>query len=303
MKFILPADPTNPSKINPLFIEEYEAAKKYADVILFDLDAFMKDENSFAPPKRVAVEKVIHHGWMMDSSTYNTLNEVTKYAGYKLINEPEQYDACHYTNGWLDPVFYTDAEFSLVPYTFETVLIPGIDNIDEMVEETYTFQQKTKAATVVKDYVKSLKHNKDLFIIPQFQKVTKLLEFFLNFKKEKDENNDFQKGIVLRKFEKLVSVEGKDYEFRYFILNGKPFYSFPRFNPALISEKPGDKLVSIVADKVFKATGNKLFCLDFALKANGQWVLVEVGDGQVSSLEDYTTDHKEDFFKELAANV
>lgn len=281
----------NKKKPDESYQTEFEAASKLTKVWLFDI--FDLDTVRFP---RGNGGKLIYHGWMMPPAIYQEFYERCERAGYELINSPEQYQACHWFNGW-----YPAIE-GMTPLS----TIVEIDNLRPMVDQVSQFMTENNCAVILKDYVKSLKHNwHEACFIPKeanFLHVTQVLARFLAIK---DDMNDLQGNLVVRKFMNLKSIGTHDKsgmpltkEFRTFVLNGELLPTFEYWSQGSYSgDVPTSSFIEKIASKVYEKTKSNLFTIDVAQLEDGSWTCIEVGDGQVSAVPDH--ENRDSFFKAL----
>src|SRR5574338_151463 len=200
---------------------EYASAKKLTNVHLFDIfnlaDLKLPDINN---------GKLIYHGWMMPPAIYSKFYNKCMSFGYELINSPGQYLACHHFNGW-----YSAVE-GLTPKS----LIIEIDDLRPMMEQVMQFMSDNDCSVIIKDYVKSLKHNwNEACFIPRDATPVQLSKVIATFIHLKEEMNDLQGNLVVRKFMDLKKIGTHDRsgmpltkEFRTFVVNGEllPTYKY-----------------------------------------------------------------------------
>ena len=135
---------------------------------------------------------------------------------------------------------------------------------------------------IIKDYVKSEKGNPDLFI--------------LNKKLTNDEFNErvhkfveargklFNEGIVFKKVEALKRYEDKTNEWRMFFLNGELMMLGQNSDaPARDIGIPSSKIM-LECTKIAKKVNSNFCTIDIAEKEDGEWMILELGDGQVSGM-------------------
>lgn len=138
-------------------------------------------------------------------------------------------------------------------------------------------------AAVVKDYVKSRKHEWDeACYVPDLADPEALRRVVGRFVALQDEF--LTGGVVLRAFESFVAPQSTATEARVWWRDGEP---------RLITAHPDSPVVDVAEipapdlERVRAAVG-ALDCpfvtTDLALRADGDWRVVEVGDGQVSDL-------------------
>lgn len=108
----------------------------------------------------------------------------------------------------------------------------------------------------------------------------------------------------MRKFVELKSL-GKHQkshtpifeEYRVFYLNNVPLTIINYWTEKKIALSPADqKLIQLSG----KHIPSNFYTIDFARKANGQLIIMEMGDGQVSGLQDYD---ESTFYKLLWENL
>ena len=109
------------------------------------------------------------------------------------------------------------------------------------------------------------------------------------------------KGLVFRKFEDLEFLTNHSKskmpltkEFRLFFLHGKLIQAFNYWDEGDYGNTKPDL-------DIFKEVGKRIksnfFTMDIAKKKNGDWIIMELGDGQVSGLPDNAD--KTSFYKTL----
>jgi hypothetical protein len=156
------------------------------------------------------------------------------------------------------------------------------------------------SAVIVKDFVKSEKHHwADACYISaasDTEQALRIVQRFLALR-----GDDLQGGLVFRKFTSFRSIgthpkSGMPLteEFRAFVLDGKVLTCMNYWDEV---EYPGvlpdfQALLPAVA-----STPSRFFTVDFARLENGEWMIVELGDGQVAGLPE-TADLKQ-FYEAL----
>jgi hypothetical protein len=154
---------------------------------------------------------------------------------------------------------------------------------------------------VLKDYVKSQKHYwAEACFIPAVNDeaaVRRVVRRFLELQGE-----DLNEGLVFREFVplKVVGLHPKSglplaAEFRIFWLRGEPVLVHRYWGELTIfdSEVPLEAFRSIVAK-----IPSRFFTMDVAIKDDGSWTIVELGDGQVAGLP--SPDLAPQFFQSVA---
>lgn len=292
---IFPADVFDTSRPHSMWETEVKVASDLGQVYLLDFEALLEGNVRRALRKMPAGDgsSIIYHGWMMVPSVYETFYQGLKDKGYELINNPKEYLGCHHIANWY-PV--------IQEFTPKTVIVHS-DNLREILDAARTFGD---SSIIIKDFVSSQKHNwKEACFIPSGNDVIGAARVIATFVAMQKEVDGVQGGIVLREFVPLrsIGVHPKSgmpisQEFRAFILNGKrisvsKYWEYGEY----AEDEPSYSLISKVADKVSKKLWSKFFTVDLAQKENGEWICIEVGDGQVSSLPELG--NKKEFYSRL----
>lgn len=296
---ILPGNPLADNKPDPEFEKEYEAAKKFGNVFFFNLEEFLAYDKPLLaklPPAETPKEDIFYHGWMMNAGQYRTFYLALQDKGYRLTNVPGHHTFCNYFDSW-----YPHLE-GLTPKSI-MIRTPNLWNI---VDAALDFRIETKSALIIKDAVKSLKHDwyKACFI-PEHVNGLEMAKIVGTFLEAKLSHHDLKLPVVIRKFEDLVSV-GKhpksgmplSHEYRTYVYKGKvllqaPYWEVDYPKPA----EPDPKFIQMLIKEIGSKCGSQLYTIDTALKTDGRWTVIEIGDGQVSMLPDRA--NKEEFFKNL----
>lgn len=279
------------------FLNEYLAAKQYANVHLLNVDDIGSKDNLIKSLSDSSENKeIFYHGWMLSNNQYKIFYDYLNNKGYKLTNSLDQYLTCHQFNNW----------YSIIKDYTPKSLIINSSNINIILDSVLDFKEEAKSALIIKDSVKSLKHNwYEACYIPEFAeplKIAKIIKTFLDIKKDQ---NDLNLPIIIRKFEKLKSIGLHEkskmpisHEYRTYIYNGKIISQSPYWESNINNPPPLDFIKSITDKLIDKSN---LFTIDSALKENGEWICIEVGDGQVSSLPDLAD--KKIFFSNLLGEI
>lgn len=313
---ILPASELNRRKPHEMYREEFDVASKYANVHLLDVNDIVRartDRHVFdtmVPTlqwDKKACYPVFYHGWMMDWNTYHDFNQFCKGRGHLLTNNLDNYVCGHHFDAWYDKLE------GLTPKS--TILkVPAKQwkpqpELRPMIDAVLAFQKENKCAVIIKDSVKSLKHdwNEACFIPADANPfhVAKVVSTFLTIKTNYD---DFQGHFVVRKFENLKQIGTHpksgmpiSQEYRAFVLNGKVISQDPYWEGDYDAETPPESLINEIAKRMYNdgstLFGSNLFTIDTAQLADGSWTCIEVGDGQVSSIPPKAD--KDKFFRNL----
>jgi len=292
MDIIFPSRQFEISEVDPQWNNEYNVAKKFGNVHFYDFG-----ENKFSRSLKLAEKKtpIHYHGWMFKSHKYQEFYNRLLDMNYELTNSPEQYNACHHLLGWYE---------SIKEFTPKSIYSQNL-NLRSMIDLVMKFQDENICDAIIKDYVSSLKHNWfDACFISRDAYSFEVAKIVANFLAIKNEYGGVEGGFVVRKFEELQKLcnhpKSKmplSIEYRSFILNGKVINTSEYWEFGEYRTEPPLNFIEKIAGLVRQETGSNLFTVDTALKKDGTWTCIEIGDGQVSALPD--RGNAEEFYKEL----
>ena len=216
---------------------------------------------------------------MIQPDKYKSLYQGLLKKQIKLINTPEEYKTCHYL-----PSSYEFIKESTPSINW--MEIKGSVDFEKIFELTDNFKDDP---IIVKDYVKSQKHNwaEACFITKASDKdlVKKVVSRFIDLQGE-----GLNVGLVFRKFEELEFLTNHSKskmpltkEFRLFFLNGRIIQIFNYWDEGDYGDTKPDLRAF---EEIGKEVKSKFFTMDIAKKKDGDWIVMELGDGQVSGLPD-----------------
>jgi hypothetical protein len=247
MRLLYPSDPFDKAVADGVFVEEFDAVR--AIDIPCSLFSFGDFESGeFRPrPALGAGEEVLYRGWMLTLDGYSRLHAAIARKGGSPTTDPDQYRRCHYLPGW---------------YSLCEDLTPETVFLQRDVDFVAALAGKSWPAYFVKDYVKSLTTRRgSVANTPaEISEVVSLIEKY---------RGSVEGGVCVRKFEHLLP----ETEERYFVLKGRAYGrrdSVP-------------KVVSLVADRI----DSPFFSVDVASSEDGEFRLIELGDGQVSARKEW----------------
>lgn len=274
MTILFPCHPLRRRLPDPDYESEAEAAEKAGfGCAFYNLDALRANDIDGAlaacPSSALPGQIILHRGWMMSDSLYDQLHKRLVGMEYAPVTNPEQYTEAHYL---------PDSYKHIAEFTPESRWIAGAD-----LDEAWTlYQYFRNAPALIKDYVKSAKHkwSEACFIPAQTsrEKLEQIIKALLE-----DRGDQFNKGLVFRRFHPLVTIEQTNYgqpvheEYRLFFFHGELLAATPG--------QRGDGLLQI--DKwaaVARRFQNPFISMDIARQEDGSWIIIEVGDGGVSGL-------------------
>ena len=286
MRMIFCADPWNRHQAETMYADEVAAAGQLdIPVSLLDFSALVEQQDEQQAVRRIAAaeepEMAIYRGWMLKPDDYTLLYAALAEKNLFLINMPQAYIHCHYL-----PASYDLIE-SLTP---QTVWLPvyGEPDLDEIMQRLQPFGDRP---LVLKDYVKSRKHEwfEACYISSAVDRsaVERVVTRFLELQGE-----DLNEGLVFREYVPFEPL-GKHTksgmpltrEYRLFFCDGQHLQTIPYWEQGEYGQElPPLDLLQPVARRI----QSRFFTMDVARQANGNWSIIELGDGQVAGLPERT---------------
>lgn len=278
---------------------DYEIEQKAATMTGFDISLISFEELTdgnvstalrFVRPAEHA-EFGIYRGWMLTPNQYLQLYDGLLQKNIQLINSPTEYQHCHYLPDSYDKIK------SKTPKTNWTTDL----DINSILKLTTEFG---KNAIIVKDFVKSEKHHwEDACFIPNASNIEKIKSTVIRFLELR--GTSLNKGLVFRQFEELEfltehSKSGMPLtkEFRIFFAHKNIVKVFNYWDEGIYGDaKP--ELTDFI--NIAQHIDSNFFTMDIAQKKNGEWIIMELGDGQVAGLPDNAD--KDEFYRNLKENI
>lgn len=260
-------DPLVHRRVDEHFASEARAVRgRGATVGLIDHDALLRGDAAGAV-SRVPRDlgPAWYRGWMIPADRYAEMAEALRDRGCDLIVAPERYRAAHELPGWY-PAFR-----DLTPASVWRPCVPR-----EIPDDLPALAARLRpGAGIVKDYVKSRKHEWDkACFIPDLADADAVARVVAAFVELQDDS--LAGGIVLREFEPFDAAE-----VRVWWLDGRPALVTPH------PDSPETMMFSLELEPI-EAAVHRLACrfvtTDIARRDDGYGRVVEVGDGQVSDL-------------------
>jgi hypothetical protein len=297
MRIVFGSHPFEPRRPDPAFTGEFEAALAagmVADVVSFE--SLFEEHNADGATRWITApedaEVVIYRGFMLTQDNYALLYGALRQVNLQLINTPEEYGFCHYLPGWYESLRGHTPETRW----FECTADDCLGRLHELLSAFGT------SAVVVKDFVKSEKsYWHEACFIPDasdYEAAERVVSRFLELR-----GPALNKGIVLRRYVPLAPADLQpaqgqpgSVEVRYFVLRG----------PVLACAAHGAEGTDLPTQAeiqdllgLLPHIGSNFFTMDLALTAEGQWIVMELGDGQVSGLPEGLT--SEQFYRALSS--
>lgn len=263
MTILFPSSYMSGKKVDKAFEREYETALEAGmEVMLFHQQLW--DEKS---ELRFNVEKqgsALYRGWMMKPEDYRVFYDRLQVNGLGLLTAPGQYETMH---------IFPNAYKWLVEDTPKTLFFPLHARMD--VEEL----RRKLGEFMIKDYVKSAKNTDFPAYFGRDMSQAEFDRWMQRFYEIRGEL--LTGGILAKQYVRLKKYDGHTNEYRVFYLQGQLIsVSRNSLQPVYTAELPRD-----LAEK-YATLPSPFYTVDYAEKENGQWVVVEAGDGGVSGLSE-----------------
>ncbi|MGN1412081.1 MAG: ATP-grasp domain-containing protein [Oscillospiraceae bacterium] len=259
---------------------EFDVVSKYQyRTYLFNFDDLVSHGQVPRLPKNDCVTLLIYRGWILNPQTYETLYYGLLKQNYILINDCTQYDECHLFPNWYNKI----EEFT--PYSEYSNNIDDNHIIDML-------KHFGNSSIIVKDYVKSRKHEwLEACYIDNASNFNDALSIIHTFLERQGEN--LTGGIVLRKYIGLISTGYHEksgiklsVEYRVFYLLHEILCVIDYWGNITDDTNLNHDEFNFI--KSFSNTfDSNFFTIDFARKLDGSLIIIEVGDGQVSGLQNF----------------
>ncbi|MFC7216951.1 ATP-grasp domain-containing protein [Streptomyces polyrhachis] len=267
-------DPLNPRCVDEHFAQEAREVRACGGTVgLIDHDALLRGDAQQAVARVPSgLGSAWYRGWMIPGDRYAALAEALERRGTALLVTPERYRAAHELPGWY-PVFADVTPASVWRPTKPGETLAGEDL-------AVLAESLPPGAGIVKDYVKSRKHEwEQACFVPDLADTVGLARVVRRFVELQEEF--LAGGVVLRSFEAFSRPESVAAEARVWWLDGEPRLLTPHpDSPFEHGPRPDlDRIQPAV-----RRLGCRFVTTDVALRSDGVWRVVEVGDGQVSDL-------------------
>lgn len=256
---VFPADQFNVGKVNEFFQKEVDHVRQSFST------ALVRDDLTIVGPVRNRPMTAVYRGWMLDASGYATMAQNLRTKNIFLQTGLPDYLKAHQLPGWYD-IF--------AKLTPETVWFSRYE-VDNALSSGYLPKAK---AFIVKDYVKSRKY--EWATACYAQNIGALPAIVNEFIRLQDEDNTPVDGIVVRAFENYRKKLG---EARIWWVKGEPVLVSPHPDTPNLLPPVTLTFVNRIAPAI-KALDCYFVTTDVALREDGEWRVIEVGDGQVSGL-------------------
>lgn len=263
---LFPCDFFSINEVDSSYQAEYDAVVSNGnfDIYFYNYDEFIEEGILHLNRRPAEKTPTLLRGWMLSDKRYDKFYHLLKERNIELTTTPEQYAAMH-----LFPKVYP-----LISEDTPGLLVyPDGCGID-LAEIKSKFSR-----FMVKDYVKSEKGTD----FPKFFDSSISDEDFYHwitvFKEYRGKL--FTGGICIKEFVDLKRYNDNTNEWRVFYAGGKVI-SISRNSGQKNSKKEVPKAL---VDK-YALLPSPFYTVDFAELADGNWKIIEAGDGQVSGLSE-----------------
>lgn len=249
MRIIYPFNPLNPKEADEPYQEEF-AFIKSAGVNCSLFDFDGLNIDEFKPKPAIENgELVLYRGWMLNPDKYKKLVAFIEGKGGIPVTNVENYLQCHHLPEWYE---------QCKKYTAESRFFPNNNELEENINmlgwDTY----------FIKDFVKSNSTGKGSIASSPAEaiEIVKLIEKY---------RGEIEGGIAVRRVENYL----QETEIRYFVMRGKVY-------------SPNKEIPDILKS-IATIIGAPFYSVDIIKREDGEYRVVEIGDGQVSDKKTWDT--------------
>lgn len=212
MNFLFSSHPLYRRKPDEDYEEEFMEASKQHSCALFSYEDLERNGTLTLCGEEIS-GPTIYRGWVMSPELYKLFYESLMERNINLINTPEEYNRFHMLPGW-----YED---------FQSVTVNSRWLYGTNIEEAMDLLKQFSHGVIVKDYVKSRKHEwYDACYIPDVREKEQAETVIRNFVERQGDN--LIGGIVFREYQELNQLGYHEKskmpiaeEYRAFICYGK----------------------------------------------------------------------------------
>ena len=293
MTILFPSGYINKNQVDEDFQKEYEAAiGQGIKVLLFHQELWdfkrkvvFVEKYKMENGKNIQIgediqhaetrsEKVVYRGWMMKPEEYECFYAGLLEKGITLLTSPTEYKRMH---------VFRESYPLIAEDTPKTMFFENWKEIDfrEINDNFSKF--------MVKDFVKSVKGTDfpKFFTTPVQQDFSERLEQFVKYRGEL-----FTGGIQLKEYLDLAYYGDKTNEYRVFYMSGNVISVSRNSNQPMYTKE----LPKGLAEK-YSALPSPFYAVDFIECGDGQFKIIETGDGGVSGLS--PGQEEEGFYRRL----
>lgn len=242
--------------------EQRKAQKLGIVTVTCNYDAFISGEKIklYGADTSELSGLAIYRGWMLKPDQYKRFYSELGMLGIQLITTPTEYYNTHCL-----PNSYNN----IMDYTPNTIWFPDGVDID------YNKIRSSFDKFIVRDYCKTVMGLKFPDYLESSMSNIELAEYFKKFKQLR--GSLYTGGLVLKQY---VDIE-KDSECRVFYINK---HTALAYNKTIDLEVP-EGIINLASKQSLRNLKSHFYTIDFAKLTSGEYIVVEIGDGQVSGLK------------------
>jgi ATP-grasp domain, R2K clade family 3 len=286
MLIIFCSDPFDRRQPDAAFAAEANAVQTLGIAnSLINYEALVDDNDPSRAVRRVEMQRDttlgLYRGWMLRPAHYRRLFTALAEHNVYLINDPAEHQHAHY----LPESFDIIRDHTPDSVWLRTDMHVSMDRVMDLLRP---FGMKP---IILKDFVKSQKHYwEEACYIPSAsdrQAVERVVRRFLVL-----QGPDLKEGLVFREYVELepLAVHTKSLmpltkEYRVFYLDGEPIYTVEYWDEG---DYEGTTPPPGLFRDIARAVRSRFFAMDLAQRRDGEWIIVELGDGQVAGLPEPT---------------
>lgn len=277
------SDPLSARQPDADYAAEWKAARLAGfQTALIDFEALNAEDAPAAVARVAAVAQplpALYRGWMLPSRRYRLLYQALAAKNIVLITDPDAYMLTHELPGWY-PL--------LADQTPRSVWLPWQGRLD-IAAIMQLLEQFGDRPLILKDYVKSRKHEWfEACFIPAASDAAAVERVTRRFLEGVEPSG----GLVYREYVALQPIGSHPRsgmplteEYRLFFFDAAPIAAVAYWDEQTghSIELPLDRF-SLVAAGI----PSRFFTMDVARRSDGDWTIVELGDGQVAGLPQQT---------------
>ena len=273
INFIFCNHPLYQRKVDEDYEDEYQEAGLHHSCALFSYEDMESGKLSLFGEEISGL--TIYRGWMMKPEMYSDFYKLLEQKGIYLINTPEEYERYHTLPGWHDDFAEETAQ--------------SVWETEGNIENILLKAKQLNGPYIVKDYVKSRKHEwYDACFIKNISDIANTTRVIRNFVER--QGDSLVGGIVLRKFMGLHQIGFHERsgmpiseEYRIFVYAGK-ILIMDNYWTEKEDVRLSDVEISWI-ECIAKKVRSNFVTIDIARKDDGELMIMEFGDGQVSGLQ------------------
>lgn len=279
--------------IDPAYAGEFAAAQAAGiPCYLLDFEALIEDHDPARAVRRIPAQAqpmlARYRGWMLRADQYAELYAALAARQIVLLTDPAAYRLTHELPGWYALVAEHTPRSAILPLAAAQAAAP-VFAADAETRLSDALAPFGDAPLILKDYVKSRKHEwHEACYIPAAtdrEAVRRVVARFLAL-----QGPELTGGLVFREFVDLVPLATHPQsgmplveEYRIFFLKGRPVFWTPYWE---VGAYAGETPPLALLQTWVQAVASPFFTVDVARRVTGDWIIIELGDGQVAGLPD-----------------